>query len=391
MSRAPGANSQVALSRRRILQPRYHCARTAVRTALAVLAITGCMAASAAYSATNTVIGLLLPPDEPEAAEVREGVALAVAHANRLASNQATLVVRGRVGQWGADGVEAARMVLDDGAVGVVAPPSGAATHLALQIAGRTAVPVISLCPDSSVTQTGVPWMLRVVPSTVQEAQALFSVLNTNRPPTARRSLAVVPDGRPGRETTRDLQTAASASGCSLDQVLVLSTPATNLEALAQQVMTQPPDLVLAWLPAQGAGLLARTLRREGFRGTLAGPGRLACPEFIAAAGSGLEGFVVPVIQRSKTPAPAANCFTADWNKRFGHQAGPMASFSYDAAMVLLRVANQAQPGLLHLSFPLASSEPGITGELKFDSQGNRIVCLETMVAHDGCFVPSAK
>ena len=60
-------------------------------------------------------IGLLLPPEEAEAASLRAGVLLAVEHANLTPTSSVSLVVRGRTGQWGADAVEAARMVLDDG------------------------------------------------------------------------------------------------------------------------------------------------------------------------------------------------------------------------------------------------------------------------------------
>ena len=73
-------------------------------------------------------------------------------------------------------------MVLDDEACGLIAPPSGAASHLSLQVAGRTAVPVISLCPDASVTKAGIPWMIRIVPETREEARLLFTRLRSTRP-----------------------------------------------------------------------------------------------------------------------------------------------------------------------------------------------------------------
>ena len=115
-------------------------------------------------------IGVLLPPEEPQALSVREGILLAEAQVNKTGGTNARVIIRGRTGQWGADGVEAARMVTDDGVDGLIAPPDGAASHLTLQVSGRTAVPVMCLCPDSSVGRTGVPWMLRVVPRTEDEA-----------------------------------------------------------------------------------------------------------------------------------------------------------------------------------------------------------------------------
>src|SRR5258708_1218081 len=90
------------------------------------------------------------------------------------------------------------RFMIAPAASGLMAARDGAAAHLVLQIAGRTAVPVVSLCADSSVTRTGVPWMLRVVPSTIQEGQALFRRLQDEKPGSINRSVALVPDDRAG-------------------------------------------------------------------------------------------------------------------------------------------------------------------------------------------------
>ena len=118
--------------------------RFSTRPALAALVLMAGMACLCAggtsADSTNLVIGLLVPPEEPEAASLRDGVTLGVERANQSPGPRVSLVIRGRAGQWGADGVEAARMVTDDGALGLIAPPDGAASHLVLQVSGRTAV-----------------------------------------------------------------------------------------------------------------------------------------------------------------------------------------------------------------------------------------------------------
>ena len=70
------------------------------------------------------LIGLLLPPEESSGLSLSQGAQFAVHHCNEQPGAKASLVIRGRPGQWGDDGVEAARMVLDDGARGLIAPPS---------------------------------------------------------------------------------------------------------------------------------------------------------------------------------------------------------------------------------------------------------------------------
>ena len=195
---------------------------------------------------TNLVIGLLVPPEEPAAASLRDGAKLGVELANQSPGPRVRLVIRGRTGQWGADGVEAARMATDDGALGLIAPPDGAATHLVLQVSGRTAVPVITLSADSSVSQTGVPWMARIVPRTVEEAKTLFAGIHASH------WVAVIPDGRAGREAARDLNEAATNSNCSIEKTIEVKSSFTNTTRLVQ---TNPEESSGRHFALAGSGL----------------------------------------------------------------------------------------------------------------------------------------
>jgi ABC-type branched-subunit amino acid transport system substrate-binding protein len=350
----------------------------------ALMAVTACLHAGEAVAPnTNLVIGLLVPPEEPQAASLRDGATLGVELANQSPGPRVNLVIRGRTGQWGADGVEAARMVTDDGALGLIAPPDGAATHLVLQVSGRTAVPVITLCGDSSVSDTGVPWMARVVPRTIEEAKTLFTGIP------ARHWTAVVPDGRAGREATRDLGKTATNSGCTLEKIIKLNLSFTNLARLGKEILATHPDAVLLWLDPATAGNLAKALRTAGFTGTLAGPGRLRTADFAATAGDAMEGFVVsaPVLE----PDAAAACqrFTAAFRGRFGHEPDATATAAYDAATLLIHILRQSGGRPALEAFPINFSFTGASGIFAFDSQGNRKVNLELLKAHGGRFLPA--
>ena len=206
---------------------------------------------------------------------MREGILLAQEQASKNSRAKVDVIVRGRVGQWGADAAEAARMVTDEEVAGLIAPPDGAASHLVLQVSGRTAVPVASLCADSSVTRTGVPWMLRVVPTTEQEATALFESALLRKAGKRAHWAAVVPDGRAGREISRDLAQAASAVSCELDPIVEVSSSSSNPDAIRGPVLRTQPDGVLIWLAAAPAASVVKDFRSSGYTGKLAGPGRL--------------------------------------------------------------------------------------------------------------------
>ena len=361
--------------------------RFSTRPALAALVLMAGMAClyagETSADGTNLVIGLLVPPEEPEAASLRDGVTLGVEQANQSPGPRVSLVIRGRAGQWGADGVEAARMVTDDGALGLIAPQDGAASHLVLQVSGRTAVPVISLSADSSVTRTGVPWMVRIVPRTVEEAATLFTGLHAGR------WTAVIPDERAGREAARDLNEAATNSGCIIEESIEVAPSFTNEARLGKKILAKHPGAVLLWLDPARAGRLAKALRAAGFAGTLAGPGRLRSADFAKTAGDAMEGLIVPGPILEKDAVTAFQNFTRDFRGRFGREPDATAAAACDAATLLIHVLRQTGSRPAHEAFPIGFSLAGASGILSFDSQGNRKVNLQLFKAHGGRFIPA--
>lgn len=347
---------------------------------------------SAVAAETDSVkIGLLLPPDEPQARGVREGALLAAEQASPPGVPRTEVLVRGRVGQWGADGVEAARMVTDEGTQGLIAPPDGAASHLSLQISGRTAVPVITLCPDSSVGRTGVPWLLRIVPGTIDEAKALFRGVTSAGSGPTNRWLAVVPEGRAGREVSSDLRQAAQGFPVSLEEALALHRASANAAELVTQVLRTGPAGVLIWLAPLPAAKFAGSLRAAGYRGILAGPSRLQSREFIEAAGSALDGFIIPAIAGDAEGNSRWRAFETAFQRRWGHPPDALAAMSYDATALLAHLLQQpefrAPPHRLASTF----SWPGATGELRFDANGHRQTKLELCQGRRDRFVPLSK
>jgi branched-chain amino acid transport system substrate-binding protein len=330
---------------------------------------------------TNVVIGLLLSETEPLGLSIRQGALLGIERlTNRTQNKTATLVIRGALGQWGTDGVEAARMVTDDGAQGLIAPPDGAGSHLALQVAGRTAVPVISLCGDSSVTQTGVPWTVRIVPRTGEEARALFGGCKIK----VKRWVACVPDGRRGREITRDMSEAAAKAGVILEKAIEVKWPMTDPSLFCDRLLTNRAEGILLWLDPIPAASLLKLLRTAGFKGQLAGPSWLRCVNFEKTAGSASEGFVMPSPARDEETDARFERFASAFRARFGREPDATAAMSYDAAQLLAQILYRANGRPAHEFFPVDFIFPGVTGVLSFDPQGNRKVGLQLRELRNG-------
>jgi ABC-type branched-subunit amino acid transport system substrate-binding protein len=331
-------------------------------------------------------VGLLLPPDETEALALQQGAGLAIEHANRASSRVHQLIVRGRTGQWGDDGVEAAHMALDDAVQGLIAPPGGAPSHLTLQVSGRTAIPVVSLCGDDSVIAAGVPWAVRIVPGTTAEAVALFSGLKANCGTTA--WLAFVPEQRAGREARDDIEKAARTAGHVIAHTIRVPRHVPDVSTLYDQFPAVWPHGVLLWIDPEPAGHLAKYLRTAGFNGPIAGPGRLASASFRRAAGSALEGFIVVNPDLDEPALIAMDSFERSYQVRYGHAANPTAAMAYDATFLLVRLLEDAGETPVHTRFPLTNIPPGITGPLHFNSNGNRSVPLRLQCYRHGRLQP---
>jgi ABC-type branched-subunit amino acid transport system substrate-binding protein len=335
------------------------------------------------------VIGVLLPPEEPQARTLREGVLLANKQYTEKTGTELRVSIRGRVGQWGADAVEAARLVTDESAAGLIAPPDGAASHLVLQVSGRTAVPVVTLCADGSVGRTGVPWLLRMVPRTEDEAKALSFGLLTMGPVHNQRWMAVVPALRPGREIGKDLLKTFRASSCQIVQLFEYAS--TNQAHLTAELQRADPDAILVWLPPAEAGAVVMNLRRCGYKGRLAGPGLLQCSAFLDCAGTAAEGFFVPAMVRSQEASERWQRFSSAYTREWGEVPDVMSALSYDAVRLLADLLQNPGFQVPPHRLPPGFCWQGVTGDVSFDSEGNRKIQLELLQVTGGRFVPAKK
>lgn len=324
-------------------------------------------------------IGLLLPPEEAFRESLRHGAESAVTQFNATSQVPLELVVRGRAGQWGDDADEAGRLVLDDEVRLVIAPPGAVPSHLMLQVAGRTRTPVISLAPDDSITGAGIPWAIRWVPTLQEEWKALLTPGHWRW---------VVEAGRPAREGGRELAKARRSDWWrerQLDLEVVPWEPAAVSDATlgrqVESVMAGQPTGVLLGLNPLSAARWVRALRREGFRGRLAGAAWLRSDRFTTAAGDPAKDFRVAALAVEKTNAaqPISTAGERD-------AAGTAAFDSVQWATALMR---QAGDRPLYTMFPLDKSGVSTRTGAMFDRTGNRLGRMESLRWDGQAWVPT--
>lgn len=356
-------------------------------------------------------IGLLLPPDPAEAQSLRSGVDWGL-QLCRDSGNAVELVARGRSGQWGVDGEEAAQLALSDDARGLISPPSGASTHLVLQIAGRTAIPVVSLCGDSSVSGAGIPWMRQVVPETRLEAETLLRHVSTGVTRHGTNWLAIVPAGRQGREILHDLREGASRAGCRIQLGVELRDDGTMAEfrdpglgstnpaprtPTANSLRPQPaatgafieilqaskPDGVLIWVAdARTAGIL-EAIVASGYGGVLGGTGRLLNPSFRtnAAAHASKLFIAVPNALANPRNTESARSGSPSVTKHPGSlEVDWLESMACDAVITMVDLCKRADASGVRAA-DAAEALIGVTGPLRYSADGRRLMDLTVIRA----------
>lgn len=334
---------------------------------------------------TNTCrIGLLLPPAESEADSLRQGASLAIKHARQEGGQEPELIIRGQPGQWGTDGDEAVRLALDEDCAGLVTPPDGSASHQILQVAGRTALPVVSLCPDTSVTSAGIPWMVRVVPGADQQAAALWSQLPARAGKPASRWVVFTPDGRSGREARNDLQKTARTNAVELAAFLQVTNLHADPAPLAREAIAARPEAVLLWVEPEVAGKLTRALREAGYAGLLAGPARLQSRVYAAAAGEAGRATWLLQADLGTLSEAAFDRFTRDYRTATGQPPDATAADTYDAVKMLVFLLREHPDEPPFRVFPLRRPLPGASGRLNFDPEGRRQARLQVVTLGAG-------
>ena len=346
----------------------------------------GALAANAAELEAEIAVGLLLPEIPHERASLSQGAALGIERANQMPGRKARLVTRGQPGQWGSEGNDGATLALDDGVAGLITPTGGMAAHEILQISGRTQIPVVSLCPDSSITGAAVPWAVQIVPDNRQEASAILAGVE-KKAGMPLRWAALVPSERAGREPARDLKAAAKVYGRQLLNLVELSTNPLDATKQLDRILASRPQAVLLWIDSATAGRLARELRQSGFSGWLAGPGPLCSATFLTPAGDAADGFVVPSIPGGGD-SDASGGFQKKYRDRFSAAPDRAALMAHDAVLLLVQVARDSGPAPSHRLFPIKKSLQGASGVLRFSANGCRIVPIELLMVKSGEFKP---
>jgi ABC-type branched-subunit amino acid transport system substrate-binding protein len=325
-------------------------------------------------------IGLLNSPREGpnwnRSVRTREGVVLAIEEANRRRLPDALpfeLMERDGMAQWGGAANVTADLA-DDQVLGFLGTIDGAEAHVALRVTLKTEIVMINTSdPDPSLTETMIPWLIRVFPDQRLE-EAKLAELIVNR--FGCRRIAILREGdRYGRLGVHSFMAFARRLGCPAVQELLFKPGGSDIHHQIAAIKDSEPDAIFFVGEPDDIGRFVKEFRQEGIKARFFGTNLLMEESFLQNAGAAAEGMMISYLFDLARKDPLWVSFVARFRERWGHEPDAYAAYAYDGAQIMLNAIRRGGPNRWRIRDQVCNLDfyQGVTGWMQFDAIGNNI------------------
>ncbi|MFW5947571.1 MAG: ABC transporter substrate-binding protein, partial [Gemmatimonadota bacterium] len=339
-------------------------------------------------------IGLLAPLDSvsPESVlgqRMLQGAMLAVEQANADGGYDGLpfeLVVRDDVGPWGASSNKFVELG-DAGVWAALGSIDGQSTHIALRVALKLEIPMVtSGSTDPTLTETRIPWYVRVNADDRQISYALSSYIFGEQG--FRRVVVFRANTRYGRVGVMEFNDAARRLQRPILLELRYGSGDADFSAQLHRIREAGAEAVVLWGDAADMARIVRQMRVMGMDQPVFGTDRMFAPEFTDTVGEAGEGIVAVDLWNPERRAPDLRRFREQYTSRFGAGPDAMAAHAYDGMNLILDAVRAA--GLNRARIRDAMSDldefQGVTGPIPFDATLNDVGPVYLAELRDGGF-----
>jgi ABC-type branched-subunit amino acid transport system substrate-binding protein len=352
---------------------------------------------------TTVKIGLFGPfengPDVPYGLSMLHGAQLAAEEANdhikdadqvppvRLTYE---LTIHDDSAPWGASTTEPVKMALNEQVVAILGSIDGSATHTMLRVATELGVPVINTgTADPSISDTGSPWLMRLLPNDEQQSRALLRYIVGQK--RIRKVGVLREEARYARFGAKVFEDEVEHSSQLSATEAVFQSGDTDFASQIQQLRDANIDGLVIWChPVEGA-LILKQMRASGLQIPIFGPSYLVSSQLIEFAGTAAEGFIATSVLNPERASMRWRDFEKNYRNRFGESPDAYASYAYDGVNLLIVAIEQAGPNRERIAGTLSrnrlNSYEGASGQLSFDGNLNNITPLVMARVEGGKFV----
>ncbi|MCP3929612.1 MAG: amino acid ABC transporter substrate-binding protein [Bacteroidetes bacterium] len=328
----------------------------------------------------NTVnIGLLIPqPKEkdPLSLAAYQGAKLAIDQANAKGGfngRSFELKVQSCDGPWGAGIKAGTKLVYEDEVWAILGSLDGRNAHLAEQVITKSHIVLLcSRSSDPTLSRINIPWFFRIVPDDRQQATILvreiFKVRNLKNVAT------IAPDDYDGKMAVEAFVKTAKNAGYSVDNQLYFKPQGNDIENLITQLKKTKTKNIILFGTYSFDDKIVRKIKQIGSEMTLFSNLSFNADNKLPSHfknGESCQNCIFPDFNK----IPGANSFHKSFQQSYRNSPNITAAFAYDGMNLIIKAIKKA--GLdkeqIRDTIKNINSKEFVSGEIRFDSSGNRI------------------
>ena len=328
-------------------------------------------------------IGFLGPLEDDAMVEqgrnMLNGAVLALEEANARGGYKGIpyrLLEHNDTGLWGAAANEVIKMD-EEGVWAWLGSIDDIVSHVALRATLKVEIMMVNTGdPDPTLTETNIPWAVRVISDDRQSGYALaahiFGEKNHDR-------VAVIrTNTRYGRVGVMEYSGVAVRMGHPMMIEERFDNGETDFSMQLGNIKRVDPDAILIWGNARESALILNQIREMGMEQPVYASDRIISDEFLKIAGSNAEGIVTTSPYNPKADNPELIAFKESYRARFGKEADVFAAHAYDGMTLIVKAIEKVGLNRVLIRDVLTDLKTfqgyeGITGKIIFDATWNDI------------------
>jgi len=306
----------------------------------------------------------------------RAGIVQAIEEANRERQPGELpfeMVEHEGVAQWGG-AANLAALLADEKVLGYLGMIDGTDAHVALRVTLKTEIVMINTSdPDPTLTETSIPWLIRVLPDhRVEEARLAELIVHKF----GCKRIAILRAGdRFGRLGVHTFMAFARRLGCPAVQELLFKPGGTDIPHQIAAIKDSQPDAIFFVGEPDDIGRFAKQFRQAGIQARFFGTDLLIENRFLQEAGDAAEGTMITCLFDPARKDPLWVSFVTRFRERWGHEPDAYAAYAYDGAQIMIHAIQSAGPNRWRIRDQVCNLDfyQGVTGWMQFDGTGSNI------------------
>jgi ABC-type branched-subunit amino acid transport system substrate-binding protein len=324
--------------------------------------------------------------------QMLNGATMAIDEANKKGGYNGIpfkLMIHNDVGLWGAAANEVVKM--DDEKVWAwMGSIDDIVCHVAIRATLKLEIPMVNTGdPDPTFTETGIPWVVRIISDDRQSSYALVDRIYKKD---GHSRVAVIrTNGRYGRVGIKIFSETATRVGHPMIMEERFNDGESDFKTQLERILATAPDAILIWGNARESGLILQQMRAIGLEQPIYGSDRMVSPEFLKIAGNMADGVVTTCQYNPDADNPKLKAFQANYFKRFGLEPDVFAAHAYDGMNIIIEAINKVGLNRVLIRDVLTDLKTfqgyqGITGKKIFDQTWNNLADIWIAKVRHGKF-----